>query len=129
MSYKYSRDKYIIEVKDDGGNIISSTGEFGVIYLPTNTSIPANLNNKDYREFLKWKEDGGVPEDADPEPETPKSLLNAQDRMRDIDWQKEQKYIKDNVTDTKVKLILLKMHQRMYAMARIMSLTIDELTD
>ena len=28
-------------------------------------NIPLNEDNTDYQEFLKWKADGGVPEEAD----------------------------------------------------------------
>ena len=31
----------------------------------TITSIPMAEGNTDYQEFLKWKADGGVPEEAD----------------------------------------------------------------
>tara|TARA_R100000734_G_C3259128_1_gene58345 strand:+ start:472 stop:654 length:183 start_codon:yes stop_codon:yes gene_type:complete len=35
--------------------------------IPANTriSIPLDEENTDYQEFLQWKADGGVPEEAD----------------------------------------------------------------
>ena len=100
-----------------------------IIRLIDNASIPADESNMDYRKYLEWLDEGNAPEPADPEPEIPASLLNAQDRMKEIDWQAEQTFIRNLSDLPTAKMVLEKLHQRIYAMARIMSLTIDELID
>jgi len=42
------------------------TGTVNISVLKDNiTSIPLDEANTDYQEFLKWKADGGVPDEAD----------------------------------------------------------------
>jgi hypothetical protein len=36
-----------------------------IIRLSDNASIPLSLDNTDYQAYLKWLEDGGIPEPAD----------------------------------------------------------------
>ena len=52
MSYKL--------LKDINGNPLNA-----VRRTTDNAQIPFDPANTDYQEFLQWKADGGVPEDAD----------------------------------------------------------------
>ena len=36
-----------------------------ILRISDNAYIPQNEANTDYQEFLQWKADGGVPEEAD----------------------------------------------------------------
>ena len=36
-----------------------------ILRVADNTFIPFDERNTDYQEYLKWKADGGVPEEAD----------------------------------------------------------------
>ena len=36
-----------------------------VVRIPDNACIPFDPDNTDYKEYLKWLADGGVPEPAD----------------------------------------------------------------
>lgn len=36
-----------------------------VCHIPTNTIIPFDTSHKEYRDYLKWVEEGNTPEPAD----------------------------------------------------------------
>ena len=55
MSYKLT--KYL----QSDGTYVNKT----VVRLSDGASIPFDEANTDYQEFLQWKADGGVPEEAD----------------------------------------------------------------
>ena len=55
MSYTYKKTKGL-----DGNEITNH-----IVRKEDNASIPFDEANTDYQEFLKWKADGGVPEEAD----------------------------------------------------------------
>jgi len=63
--------------------------EGGVVLKAYNMAIPEDPRNRDYREYLKWLEDGNTP---DPAPATPaptnQELLDASDQkmIRAFDW-------------------------------------------
>lgn len=40
----------------------------GVIRLEDGASLPADLGNRDWREYWEWKSSGGLPESAPPAP-------------------------------------------------------------
>ena len=44
---------------------------FDVILTEDGKSIPKVRGNRDYEEYLKWLEGGGIPDEADPIVETP----------------------------------------------------------
>jgi len=52
MSYKFLPDKY--------GEPADT-----ILRLSDGACIPKSTENTDYQEFLQWKADGGVPEEAD----------------------------------------------------------------
>ena len=55
MTYTYKKQK---TVRD--GEVANN-----ILRIEDNSFIPFDPANRDYQEYLKWLEDGGVPEEAD----------------------------------------------------------------
>ena len=55
--------KYKLYNNPEGTHVVSVRPYANGAWL--NMFIPAVEDNSDYQEFLKWKADGGVPEEAD----------------------------------------------------------------
>jgi len=48
-------------------NYTTSKEEYGVIRLNDETFIPPSIGNVDYQEYLRWVEEGNIPEPSDSE--------------------------------------------------------------
>ena len=49
-----------------------------ILRLSDNAYIPSNTDNRDYRKYLQWIEEGNTPEPAPPTPDPPAPLTPAE---------------------------------------------------